>query len=111
MIQDAKVARETVERLTDYYKFHGHPIDAFEADDVLHLKINHCEGAAWKEIKLLRDEYDRFVGQPGLLPSAIVTSAIETANFRKWRYAPLDAGRQGRYNPETASESYPEMYR
>jgi hypothetical protein len=98
MIRDVKVARETAERLSDYYKFHGHPIDAFEAEEQLKLNILHADVAQWTLIKSLRDEFQDFVGQPGLIPGLVVTSAIETANYRSWRYVPLEGSRQISYS-------------
>ncbi len=97
MITDEKVARETVERLSDYYKFHGHPIDAYEAEERLGLPVMHCSGHEWAQIKLLRDEYNEFVGQPGFIPGLVVTTAIETCNLRSWRYAPLQENSREMY--------------
>jgi hypothetical protein len=82
-------AREVAEKLSDYYKFHGHPIDAFEAEHSLKLNILYSEGEEWEAIKDLRDAFQRFVGQPGIMPGSIVVSAIETASLRSWRYQPL----------------------
>src|SRR5262249_54776660 len=41
MIPDEMKARATVERLTDHYKDHGYPIDAYEAEEVLRLTVCH----------------------------------------------------------------------
>jgi len=90
MMPDEKVARKTVEHLSDYYKFHGHPIDAFEAEEELKLNVRYCEGDEWSKIKAVRDLYNEFVGQAGLLPGAMISSAIETVNFRQWRFYPLE---------------------
>lgn len=90
MIKDEKRARWIVERLSDYYKFHGHPIDAFEAAEELKLNVQFCDGDMWVKIKKIRDFYNEFVGQPGLIPNAIVSSAIETVHLRRWRYMPLE---------------------
>lgn len=97
MIEDEKIAREVVERLSDYYKYHGHPIDAYEAEEQLNLDVQHCEGDQWTVIKALRDEYNLFVGQPGIIPGVVVTSAIETENLRSWRYRPLEESREQAY--------------
>jgi hypothetical protein len=93
MIPDRKSAREAVERLADYYKFHGHPIDAFEAGTELKLVIMKSEPDIWTLVKSLRDEYQKFVGQPNIIPGAIVTSVVETATFRSWRYLPAEGRR------------------
>lgn len=90
MIIDEIAARTTVELLSDYYKFHGHPIDAYEAEERLGLKVTHCSGNEWSKIKMLRDEYNDFVGQPGFIPGAVVTTAVETAELRSWRYATVE---------------------
>lgn len=90
MIKDEETARATVERLTDYYKFHGHPIDAFDAEQNLHLRVAHCSGTEWRAIKVLRDEYQAFVGQPGIIPGIVVTSAIESISLRSWRHVALE---------------------
>jgi len=82
MIEDRKASRDIVERLSDYYKFHGHPIDAFEAEEQLKLKISHSDGEEWRTIKALRDEFQDFVGQPNRIPGLAVTSAIETATLQ-----------------------------
>lgn len=87
-------ARATSDRLTDFYKYHGHPIDSFEIEGELKLKVRHSVGDEWRTIKTVRDEFQSFVGQPGLIPGTIVTCAIETANFRSWRYQALEEGRQ-----------------
>jgi len=92
MLPDDKIARTTVERLSDYYKFHRHPIDAFEAKEELKLNIHYCQGSEWTKIKTIRDNYDTFVGQPGLIPGAAISSAIETVNLRQWRFLSLDEG-------------------
>jgi hypothetical protein len=102
MIDDEGVARRTVEQLSDYYKFHGHPIDAFEAEEELKLNISHCDGEEWTTIKALRDQFQEFVGEPNLIPGAVVASAIETTALRSWRYVPLDA------QPRDAVYSVPE---
>lgn len=94
MHQDKEAARKSVERLSDHYKYHGHLIDMFEAKNLLQLTVNYCEGEPWNLIKSVRNEYERFVGQPGLLPGAIITSAIETANLRKWRYVSTEEREQ-----------------
>jgi len=94
MIPDTKMARKTVERLSDYYKYHGHPIDAFEAEEQLKLTVEYTEGETWSKIKTLRDLYNDFVGQPGLIPGAVVSCAIETANLRRWRFLALEQGEQ-----------------
>ncbi len=86
MLPDDKIARTTVERLSDYYKFHRHPIDAFEAKEELKLNIHYCQGSEWIKIKIICDNYDTFVGQPGLIPGAAISSAIETVNLRQWRF-------------------------
>jgi hypothetical protein len=101
MITDPTQARITVERLSDYYKFHGHPIDAFEAEQELKLKVVHSSGNEWRLIKDVRDHYQEFVGVPGLVPGAVVTSVVETAFVRRWRIAPL-----GERNPP-AQPRYP----
>jgi Serine dehydrogenase proteinase len=93
MIPDQESARQTVERLADYYKFHGHPIDAFEAENELKLVISKSEPDLWTLVKSLRDEYQKFVGQPNIIPGAIVTSVVETATFRSWRYLPTEGRR------------------
>lgn len=41
-------------------------------------------------IKSIRDNFEPFVVVPGLIPGTIVTSVVETANYRKWRYAPIE---------------------
>lgn len=89
MIPDSAKARECADLLTDYFKYHGHPIDAYEAERRLGLKIRHSDGEEWRAIKKIRDAYVEFVNQPGLLRGAIVSCAIETATLRKWRFAPL----------------------
>ena len=94
MIPDEKIARATVERLSDYYKYHGHPIDAFEAEEKLNLKVRYCQGDDWSKIKAIRANYDAFVGQPGLILGAVVSSAIETVNLRQWRFLSLEQGRE-----------------
>ncbi|HEX9735053.1 MAG TPA: hypothetical protein VGG06_24030 [Thermoanaerobaculia bacterium] len=92
MIKNKKTARETVERLSDYYKYHGHPIDAFEAEQELKLNVDHSHGAEWKVIRRLRDEFQEFVGKPDIIPGALVTTAVETASLRQWRSVPLQQG-------------------
>ena len=91
MIPDPDVARATSERLSDYYRFHGHPIDAFEAEQMLNLRINHSTENEWQVIKELRDEFQAFAGQPDIIPGVIVTSAVESAERRSWRYLALDS--------------------
>lgn len=86
MIPDSDAARSIAERLTDYYKFHGHPIDAFDAEKHLGLQIKHCSGDAWVVLKALRNEFQAFVGQPGIIPGVIVVSAAETDSLRSWRH-------------------------
>nr|VFJ75683.1 MAG: Serine dehydrogenase proteinase [Candidatus Kentron sp. FM]VFJ75859.1 MAG: Serine dehydrogenase proteinase [Candidatus Kentron sp. FM]VFK22593.1 MAG: Serine dehydrogenase proteinase [Candidatus Kentron sp. FM] len=61
MLPDEEKAREIVERLSDYYKFHGHPIDAYEAEELLTLSVTHCQGKEWASIKGLRDEYNSII--------------------------------------------------
>ena len=63
MVPDGKKARDIAEHLTDFYKFHGHPIDAFEVEK-LGLKMVLCEPEEWQTIKDVRDEYQKFVGNP-----------------------------------------------
>jgi hypothetical protein len=92
MIQDPAVARATAERLSDYYKFHGHPIDAFDAEQTLGLKVVHSTGQEWQAIKALRDEIQTFAGRPDLIPGAMVTSIVETTELRSWRYLSLSQG-------------------
>ena len=92
MLEDAAVARASVERLADYYKYHGHPIDAYEAEEELKLSIHHASGKEWELIKAVRDEFQDLVGRVGLIPGALVTSAIETVNLRSWRYTALQKG-------------------
>jgi Serine dehydrogenase proteinase len=96
MLKDEKAARTTVERLTDYYKFHGHPIDAFDAEQHLHLQVAHCSGQEWKAIKEVRDEYQAFVGQPDIIPGIVVTSAIESNGLRSWRHVALETSTRER---------------
>jgi hypothetical protein len=91
MIKDRERARDAVERLADYYKYHGHPIDAFDAEQNLGLTISHSTGKEWALIKALRDEFQAFVGQPDLIPGAMVTSVVETRKARTWRQVALDA--------------------
>ena len=86
MLPDKKQARATAERLTDYYKSHGYPIDLFEAQENLKLNVKHSTGDEWKAIKALRDEFNQFVDKVGVIPGAIVTTAIESARRREWRY-------------------------
>lgn len=107
MMEDEKLARETVERLTDYYKYHGHPIDVFEAEGQLRLNVTYCEGEEWIAIKTVRDEFQEFVGQPGFIPGAVVTCAIETANLRSWRYQPLEEGSRVQYLTTTEVTQFP----
>lgn len=97
MLTDRKLARGTVERLSDYYKFHGHPIDAYEAEGVLKLKVHHATSQEWSALKLLRDEFQDFVGHPGSIPGLVVVSAVETKNLRSWRYIPTEENRQQAY--------------
>jgi hypothetical protein len=107
MIGDTRQARITVERLSDYYKYHGHPIDEFEAKEVLRLNIYHSANDEWSLIKELRDAFNEFVGQPGFIPGVAVTSAIETANLRSWRYVPLETGGRPFYQAvEMPSDSF-----
>ncbi len=94
MVPDPESARKTVERLADYYKYHGHPIDAFEAKEELKLNVNYSEGEEWAKIKAIRNLYNDFVGQPGLIPGAVISSAIETANLRSWRFLVLEPSRE-----------------
>jgi hypothetical protein len=96
MIPNPEVARKTVERLSDYYKFHGHPIDAFDAEQNLKLNVKHSDGMEWAAIKELRAEFQEFVGQPGLIPGTVVTSVVECAKLRSWRYVPLESSRTER---------------
>ena len=86
MLPDKKQARATAERLTDYYKSHGYPIDLFEAQENLKLNVKHSTGDEWKAIKAVRDEFNKWVGKVGLIPNTIVTTAIESAHRREWRY-------------------------
>jgi hypothetical protein len=105
MIPDQTKARACADILTDYFKYHGHPIDGYEAESRLGLKLSHSSGAEWKAIKEIRDSYVEFVNQPGLLSGAIICSAIETALSRKWRYAPLqDSGGSTRMTGNTPFE-------
>ena len=97
MLADPETARHTVERLSDYYKHHGHPIDAFDAEQDLHLKVQHSNGSEWAAIKELRDQFQAFVGQPGIIPGAMVTSVVECARLRSWRYLPLEPPGPGRH--------------
>ena len=90
MLPDQDVARTTAERLADYYKFHGHPIDAFDAEQALNLRISHSGGREWQIIKELRDELQAFAGQPDIIPGAMVTSLVESAELRSWRYEALN---------------------
>ena len=57
----------------------------------------YYSGHEWDRIKLLRDEYNEFVGQPGIKPGSVVTTAIETCNLRSWRYAPLQENSREMY--------------
>jgi hypothetical protein len=90
MIRDQDIARATAERLSDYYRYHGHPIDAYDAEQTLSLKIARCSGTEWQLVKELRDEFQAFVGRPDFFPGAMVISTVETAQFRSWRYLALD---------------------
>lgn len=92
MIDNAEAARAAADRLTDFYKFHGHPVDSFDAEENLSLKIHHSSGEEWATIKLLRDAFQRFVGRPDLLPGAIVTTAIESRSRRSWRVSSHSSG-------------------
>lgn len=91
MISDAKNARIAVDRLSDYYRYHDHPIDGFEAEQQLKLKIAHSQGEEWNAIKALRDGFDEFVGV-SVVPGVVAVSAVETVNMSNWRYAPSEAG-------------------
>jgi len=94
MIPNQERARETVDRLSDYYKYHGHPIDAFEAEKELGLNITHCSKDDWVAIKVLRDKYKDFVGNPDYMPGVVITTAIETENLRSWRHISLEERRE-----------------
>lgn len=112
MIPDADVARATAERLADYYKFHGHPIDAFDAEQTLNLRVTHSSGLQWQTIKELRLEFQAFAGQPDIIPGAMVTSIVESSELRSWRYIALDNEVPGTaiYTPDRDShDSYPRV--
>jgi len=94
MLPEEDQAKETAARLTDYYKYHGHPIDAFEAEEDLKLKIVHCQLDEWQMVKEIRDEFQNFVGKPGIISDMVVTCAIETTSYRSWRYKPLERSRE-----------------
>lgn len=100
MVRDREQARKIAERLTDFYKYHGHPIDAFEAKEELNLNVKYCEGNEWKLIGNLHQEYESFVGRPELMPGLLVTTAIETANYREWRIVNL---KESSASPQTHS--------
>jgi len=109
MIPDMDVARATAERLSDYYKFHGHPIDSFEAEQTLNLRIKRIGGDEWQLIKDVRDEFQAFAGQPDIIPGVMVTSMVESTELRSWRYVALEPGaaRRAPYALERDSnESY-----
>jgi hypothetical protein len=92
MIPEINVARATAERLSDYYKFHGHPIDSFEAEQTFSLRIKRSGGDEWRLIKDVRDEFQAFAGQPDIIPGVMVTSMVESAEHRSWRYIALEPG-------------------
>jgi Serine dehydrogenase proteinase len=90
MAPDPRTARAIAERLSDYYKFHGHPIDVFDAED-MGLKVVRSSGEEWQAIKQLRDEFQDFAGRPDRVPGLIVASMVESALRRSWRYVALDS--------------------
>jgi hypothetical protein len=81
MMLEAQQARNIADQLSDHYKYHGHPIDAFEARDDLGLSVRYCEGEEWQKIRALGDRYDSLVEQEGLILNAVISTAIETANL------------------------------
>jgi hypothetical protein len=90
MTPDSALARTIADRLADYYKFHGHPIDAFDAEG-LGLRVTHSTGKEWRAIKALRDEFQAFAGRPDRVPGLIVSSMVESAERRSWRYVALES--------------------
>jgi hypothetical protein len=96
MFQYKEEARECADRLVDYYKYHGYPIDSFHAEEVLKLKVKHSDGDEWEAITAVSDEFESFVGRPFVeLPGVVYTCAIETAKHRYWRWqSSLDEGHE-----------------
>jgi hypothetical protein len=90
MAPDPPRARAIAERLSDYYKFHGHPIDLFDAED-MGMTVVRSTGEEWRVIKELRDEFQDFAGRPDLVPGLIVASLVESAARRSWRYVAQDS--------------------
>ena len=90
MFQDKNQARECADRLVDYYKYHGYPIDSFHAEEVLKLKVKHSDGDEWKAIKAVSDEFESFVGRGFMeLPGAVCVCAIETTKHNYWLWRSL----------------------
>lgn len=85
-------ARKVSERLTDYYKYHGHPIDMFEANNDLALKVKYSEGKEWEAIKRVRDEFQSFCWTTRVSPWSYCYLCNRIREFTKLEVYAIGAG-------------------